>query len=261
MSIILTHIAEIFPYYLIFEIFYQSSKKIFMDFNHIYFLLHFIVNLINTILLIPLVKHLLSNPLGNNLIVSDWYNLDIIYPMIIGLHTFHLVHHIKNIKYDEIIHHIITHIFWYFIHILKNPLYIAGIITMSGIPGGITYLMLFLQKYNLVTKITEKKISMYLNIWFRAPVCIIFSTLLYIKSLENDMFYGTLFMCLFTMINGIHFMHNIIESYYYGLLGTSPARNLLGEGSLGTSPARNLLGEGSLGTSPARNLLGEGSKN
>ncbi len=88
---------------------------------------------------------------------------------------------------------------------------------MSGIPGGITYLMLFLQKYNLISKIVEKKISMYLNIWFRAPFCIIFATLLYIKSLENNMYYETLFMCLFTMINGIHFMHNIIESYYISL--------------------------------------------
>lgn len=217
MSIILTHIAEIFPYYLIFEIFYQFSKKIFMDFNHTYFLLHFIVNLINTIILIPLIGHLLNDPLGKDLILSEWTNLDIIYPMIIGLHTFHLIHHIKNIKYDEIIHHVITHIFWYFIFILQNPLYIAGIISMSGIPGGITYLMLFLQKYNLVSKITEKKISMYLNIWFRAPVCIIFATLLYIKGLENNMFYETLFMCLFTMINGIHFMHNIVESYYMSL--------------------------------------------
>jgi hypothetical protein len=214
MSIILTHITEIFPYYLIFEIFYQFSKKKFIDFNQIYFLLHFIVNFINTILLLPLINHLFSDPLGNNLILSDWTNLDIIYPMIIGLHMFHLVHHIHNIKYDEIIHHILTHIFWYYIYILNNPIYIAGIISMSGIPGGITYLMLFLQKYNIISKISEKKISMYLNIWIRSPLCIIFSTLLYIKSLENDMFYETLFMCLFTMINGIHFMHNITESYY-----------------------------------------------
>ena len=214
MSIILTHITEILPYYLIFEIFYQTSKKIFIDFNQIYFLLHFIVNLINTILLIPLINHLLSDPLGNKLIESEWKSLDIIYPMIIGLHTFHLVHHIRNIKYDEIIHHILTNIFWYYILFLKNPIYIAGIISMSGIPGGITYLMLFLQKYNLISKIVEKKISMYLNIWLRTPFCIIFSTLLYIKSLENDMYYETLFMSLFTMINGIHFMHNIIESYY-----------------------------------------------
>jgi hypothetical protein len=214
MSIIIHHLNAILPYFIIYEIFYRFSKKILYDFNHIYFLLHFIVNLINTTLLIPLINHLLYDPLGDNLVNSDWIYLNEIYPMIIGLHTFHLIHHIKKIQYDEIFHHIMTHIFWYFINELNNPVYIAGIIAMSGIPGGITYLLLYLQKYNLVSKQTEKKISMYLNIWIRNPICIIFSTILYIKSLTNNMYYETLIMSLFTMINGIHFMHNIIESYY-----------------------------------------------
>ena len=214
MSIITQHVTDILPYFIIYEIFYRCSKNILYDFNHIYFLLHFIVNLINTFLLIPLINHLIYDPLGDNLDISYWVNLNEIYPMIIGLHTFHLIHIYKKIYYDEIFHHITTHIFWYYILELKNPIYIAGIIGMSGIPGGITYLMLFLQKYNYLSKQTEKKISMYLNIWVRMPICIIFSTLLYIKSLTNNVFYGTLFMSIFTMINGIHFMHNIIESYY-----------------------------------------------
>jgi hypothetical protein len=32
--------------------------------------------------------------------------------------------------------------------------------------------------------------------------------------LSNNLYYGSLFMALFTIINGVHFMHNIIESYY-----------------------------------------------
>jgi hypothetical protein len=87
-------------------------------------------------------------------------------------------------------------------------------IGMSGIPGGITYLLLFLNKFNYVSLICEKKFSMYLNIWLRAPLCIIFTPLLYIQSLKNNLYYETLFMIAFTMINGIHFMHNIIDSYY-----------------------------------------------
>ena len=92
---------------------------------------------------------------------------------------------------------------------------------MSGIPGGITYLMLFLQKFDKIDKMNEKKISMYLNIWLRAPLCIIFSTLLYIKNIQaynitNDLYnyYLTLNMIIFTSINGIHFMHTITESHY-----------------------------------------------
>jgi hypothetical protein len=222
LDIIITHIYEILPYYMVFETFYYLSNKlkIFYDFNHAYFFMHFIINLINTIILIPFIGHLISDPLGYNIIKSDWDHLDIIYPMIIGLHTFHLIHHLNKINYDEIIHHIITHVFWYIIYIANNPIYLAGIISMSGIPGGITYLMLFLQKCNLVnlniSKNYEKKISMYLNIWVRMPLCIIFATIIYIIGcdLSNNLYYGSLFMALFTIINGVHFMHNIIESYY-----------------------------------------------
>lgn len=219
----LTHIYEVLPFYLIFEsINYIANKKKYNDFNQKYFLLHFIVNSINTIILIPLIYIMFSDPLLKTQEITNWNLLSYIYPMLIGLHTFHLVHHIKEIKNDEILHHLITHIFWYGINYCKsNPLYIIPIIAMSGIPGGITYLMLFLQKLGYLSKLTEKYISMNLNIWIRAPICIISSALMYVKNTEeyliekNDFnYYITLFMILFTFINGVHFMNNIIDSYY-----------------------------------------------
>jgi hypothetical protein len=218
MNILIEHIIDVLPFFIIFEICHIGSKNIFREFNTTYFLLHFIVNCINTYLLIPLIYNIIYDPIGKYILMDNWNKLDIIYPMIIGLHTFHLVHNISKIYYDEIIHHILTHIFWYFISYTDNPFYIAPIIAMSGIPGGITYLLLFINKYNLISRITEKKISMYLNIWLRAPMCIIFATLLYIQGCNNNIFYETLFMVLFIIVNGIHFMHNITESYYINIL-------------------------------------------
>ncbi len=230
MNFIVSHIYEVLPFYLIFEsINYISNKKGYIDFNQKYFLLHFIVNLINTIILIPLILIMFSDPLLETEELIQWNSLGYIYPMLIGLHTFHLIHHIKEIKYDEIFHHIITHIFWYGVtYCNTSPLYIFPILGMSGIPGGITYLMLFLQKIGYVSKLTEKYISMNLNIWIRSPICIISSTLMYVKNLEeyqeyqiekNDFnYYITLFMILFTFINGVHFMNNIIDSYYHSYL-------------------------------------------
>jgi hypothetical protein len=231
MNIIIEHIGEIFPYYMIFESFYYYSKKYWTnDFNTIYFLLHFVINMINTVILLPHIYNLVYNPL--EYIINDSLeeihdtSLIYIYPMIIGLHTFHLIHHLNKINYDEIFHHACTHIFWYVIHNTNNRLIILSIISMSGIPGGITYLMLFLNKLNSINSINsiniinEKKISMYLNIWCRAPLCIIFSTLIYIQTyyyyyeLYMNYYYYNMFVILFTSINGIHFMHNITESYY-----------------------------------------------
>lgn len=230
MDIILTHIYDILPYYIYCETFYFITKNYFTDFNHAYFLMHFIVNLINTVLLLPLINHMIYDPLGKTLINDEYKHLEIIYPMIIGLHTFHLIHHLNKINYDELIHHVITQMFWYLIHSADNPIYLSGIISMSGIPGGITYLLLFLQKCNIVNqtnifslKKLEKKISMYLNLWIRAPLCIVYATIIYIIGLNNGLYYGSLFMAIFSMINGIHFMHNIIESYY--MTSMTPLKN------------------------------------
>ena len=190
LDIIINHILEILPYYIIFESFYYITKKSFSDFNTIYFLLHFIVNLINTIFILPYINILIQDPLKflnqstintintinlRDSMYHDLINLNMIYPMVIGLHTFHLIHHLNKINYDELVHHTLTHIFWYIVYLANNPLYIIPMIGMAGIPGGITYLLLFLNKFNYISSICEKKISMYLNIWLRAPLCIIFT--------------------------------------------------------------------------------------
>jgi len=224
MDITLTHLFEVVPFLLLFEASYIMLLKKLFDFNTSYFLLHFIVNCVNTIILIPYIYQLFSDPLSKKNYSTYQFNeyMDMIYPIVIGLHTFHLLNNIRRINFDEITHHVITHIFWYGVNYCNwNPLYIAPMIVMSGIPGGITYLMLFLHKFKLINKLTEKKISMYLNIWIRGPVCVIFSTLMYVTNLNelgNDKtlyeYYVTLFMIFFTFVNGIHFMHTITESYY-----------------------------------------------
>jgi hypothetical protein len=88
---------------------------------------------------------------------------------------------------------------------------------MSGVPGGITYLMLFMQKHNIISSLNEKYYSMLLNIWLRGPGCIIYSTLLYDRMIytENIHFCPIhLFLIGFTALNGIHFTTTIIDSYY-----------------------------------------------
>ncbi len=226
INIILTHLYEVLPFYLLFELINYAARK-YLDFNTLYFILHFLVNLINSILLFPVIIHLTNDPLYDivpeNVSRNDFTSLDYIYPMVIGLHVLHLVHNIRQVNSDELIHHVITHLFWYGIYYCNSSkLYIAPMIVMSGIPGGITYLMLALQKFGKIKKITEKKISMYLNVWIRAPVCIIFSALMYVKNMDEYnyddkslySYYFTMFMIFFTFINGVHFMNNIIYSYY-----------------------------------------------
>jgi hypothetical protein len=216
-DLIYTHIFEVLPFFIGFQLLYSVILKRFFDFNTSYFLLHLIVNIINTYFILPFVIKMIYDPLGKYFPLDNWEHLEYIYPMVIGLHTFHLKYHIKNIYYDELIHHFLTHVFWYITYINNDPMFIMPMIIMSGIPGGITYLLLFLQKLNKISKMTEKKISMYINIWIRAPFCIIFSTIMYIKTIQPEFvenYWFNIFMIYFTMKNGIHFMYTITKSYY-----------------------------------------------
>jgi hypothetical protein len=137
--------------------------------------------------------------------------------MISGLHTFHLLKSYKKIQYDEMIHHVITYVFTIINYILSHPFYYSYLIIVTGIPGGITYLLLFLQKLKYIEPITEKKISYLLNVWIRAPFTIVWSTLAYDRliyieeSLLNKIL--ILISMFFISLNGIHFMTTISYSY------------------------------------------------
>lgn len=198
----------------IYETIYLFKKN---DFNMIYFLLHFIVNLFNTICILPFLYNFILDPLF--LESYDNYSwLIYLYPALVSLHNFHMIHNLKQINSDEIIHHILTYSFWGLILYLQHPIYIASLIIMSGIPGGITYGLLFLRKLNLIESITEKRISKDLNVWIRSPGCVMFGFLYIIRTLILNYsiydLYMNIFIAIWTMINGIHFMDNICESYY-----------------------------------------------
>lgn len=209
-----TNIIIFISSYFFYETIFLLNKN---DFNMIYFALHFIINLFNTICILPFLYNFIEDPL-----FLESYNnyswLIYLYPALISLHNFHMIHNLKQINLDEIVHHILTYSFWGLILYLHHPIYIASLIIMSGIPGGITYGLLFLKKLNLIKSITEKKVSKILNVWVRSPGCVMFGFLYIIRTLilkeSNMTFYMNIFMALWTMINGIHFMDNICESYY-----------------------------------------------
>lgn len=89
----------------------------------------------------------------------------------IGLHLFHIFQDYKGMDFTDWCHHLIScfmmgTIGFYNYH---NPVFNSGIFFMCGLPGGIDYLLLFLVKLNMVDKITEKKINVFLNNWIRSP--------------------------------------------------------------------------------------------
>jgi hypothetical protein len=198
-------------------------RKLFFNndsFTISYFLLHFIVNFIITILCIPYLLTMFYDPNGinelyENQYITEYAHILYTYPILIGLHTYHLLD-VSNINTSEIIHHIVTYIFYMISYKLNHPFYFVHLICMSGIPGGITYYMLFLEKLNIIKNINEKYISMHINFWIRCPGCIIYATLLYDRMIYMYEYIHLphMFLILFIMLNGIYFTTTIVDSYY-----------------------------------------------
>jgi len=184
-----------------------------------YCLLHLINNGIMIWLCTPYFIALCSDPLG----LKD-YSYPLIrytYPILCGLHTYHLTANYKKINNDELFHHTLSYVFWILSEYFNHPFYFINLICMSGLPGGITYLLLFLQKNNIIQSITEKRTSMYVNYWIRGPGCIIYSTLLgsriILLNLSGTPYYLSMFIAFFSFVNGVHFTTTITESYYRSL--------------------------------------------
>ena len=161
------------------------------------------------------VIQVLNNPL-NVIPVSNELSINIVL-----FHIYHCICYWEDIKLDEKIHHILM------VFILNPILWLNyvnicdfAMFFMTGLPGGITYLMLFLKNMNIIKSITEKHISMHLNLWIRAPGCIITAYIIYLNYINNTIITNN-FMCrcgiylgIFGSIwNGMYFTKSIITSY------------------------------------------------
>jgi len=183
--------------------------------NTAYFLLHFIFNAYVVYNSFSDMINILNNPYDIYLINSNLTFLIFI------LHLYHWFAY-KDISLDEVIHHVLM----IFIIIPLTFLCYTNLMHftsffVNGLPGGITYLLLVLKDYGLIDNLTEKKISVFLNLWIRAPGCVISSYICYInRELYLNYFshsilgYIALIICIDAILwNGMYFLSTIIRSH------------------------------------------------
>ena len=92
----------------------------------------------------------------------------------------------------------------------------AGTVFISGLPGGISYLMLGMQKLNMMPSIVEKRVTANLNAWVRTPGILINSFIVY-----QAMLYGNHTLPLWAPFlhvvlppyNGIYYCKQAIANY------------------------------------------------
>ena len=165
-------------------------------------------------------------------IITIYYNIensiDIqpnYYPLIAtcALHIYHIIWYFNKLRFDDWLHHILM-----IFVLIPISLYInVGLFTnhalffISGLPGAIDYLLLFLNRNNWIKKITEKSINCFLNLWIRAPGCVAHAVLsiqaILIKLEKDNISTFNLILSLICVAlvywNGIYFMNQVVQTY------------------------------------------------
>ena len=140
--------------------------------------------------------------------------------IIYSLHLYHVLLYYRNLRQDDWIHHILmigvvlplTEI------VPQNHIISHALFFTTGLPGLIDYTLLFLNRNNIIHKSIEKRVNTFLNLWIRAPGCIM-NTCMSIMTLVNDnniqpiAIYGGIIMLSLVYWNGIYFMDQVVTDY------------------------------------------------
>jgi hypothetical protein len=181
-----------------------------------WYILHMLTNSLIVLLTINDVIHLIMNPLFlkdiDNTIPQD---------ITMALHIYHMVM-FRNLLLIDWIHHIIMMIILIFPYNYGETLMICNYLLffLSGLPGGIDYMMLIMVKYEKMKKMTEKYINSKLNLWIRSPGIIIGAYILFLEYI-NNLIKGHLFILIFSLIgliwNAQYFTERVMTNYVYKL--------------------------------------------
>ena len=138
-----------------------------------------------------------------------------------GLHLYHTIWYFKKLRFDDWLHHILTCGIALPLAAFSNAGSLLGhsLFYTTGLPGGIDYMMLFLNRNGYIKKITQKKINNFLNLWVRCPGCISHTALTIVGfnmigselSIYNRI--TGLITALIVFWNGIYFMNQVVVNY------------------------------------------------
>eukprot|EP00128_Syssomonas_multiformis_P012307 Colp12_sorted_trinity150504_noHs@12316 len=138
--------------------------------------------------------------------------------IIAAIHIYHCVV-FKDLRREDWVHHIlmagvICGVGMYF---EPGPLMNVLSFFLSGLPGGIDYVLLTLVKNNKMDRLEEKKWNSAINAWLRAPGCAIAAFMIYMNRLyshDDVSWLIVLVPMLLTFINGQYYGEQAIGNYH-----------------------------------------------
>ena len=140
---------------------------------------------------------------------------------IFSIHFYHIFYYFNKLNFNDWLHHILM-IFVALPLSLQSDngaILSHSVFFLTGLPGGIDYFLLFLNRNRIITKKTEKRVNKYLNLWVRCPGCIASSTFIFQhlalnqtnQVSPNKLALGTIGLLIYW--NGVYFMELVVRDY------------------------------------------------
>jgi hypothetical protein len=188
-----------------------------LNFKGTYYFNHFLGNMYIIKNAIPEMGFCYTD-IGNAMIQPTNTN---IVSMVFSIHIYHILYYYKKLRYDDWLHHIMMLGFSLPLSLrLNNGAILShSLFFLSGLPGGIDYLLLFLSRNNYINRKTEKIINYNMNLWVRSPGCILSSYFIvngYMNNYNCNNIINTTSILLISgsiFWNGIYFMNQVSEDY------------------------------------------------
>ena len=137
----------------------------------------------------------------------------------ISLHIYHLLM-FKKVEMIDWIHHIVMCSVLSISYYVENSTTIAHYLLffVTGLPGGIDYILLILVKYGKINSMTEKELNSLINIWIRSPGIIVGTYIINLQCNKNIMVveYWIKILVIISFIwNAQYFTKRVVQNYGY----------------------------------------------
>ena len=182
-----------------------------------WFMLHTLVNCIVVYYSLPDIHTCVNNI--DTCFSYNWNNNSIkVYNYATVLHIYHCI--FFKLTADDILHHFsMVGICGTLCYLLQSIISSLALFFLSGLPGAIDYMLLYLVKINYITSLQEKKIYSLISCYIRSPGCIytVINGMYGVVYYYNHYMYYKMLMLLLTISlifwNGQYYLLSCHESY------------------------------------------------
>ena len=136
-----------------------------------------------------------------------------------ALHLYHVMYYWRSFRFDDWLHHglMVCIALPLSQQLRAGPLLGANLFFTTGLPGAISYGLLFAERNGWLSTLTTKRWNAATNVWIRAPGCVMqatleFLTIFTMPRISADQRVATFLIAFLTAWNGLYFMQQAVSS-------------------------------------------------